>query len=157
MKTLSIDKALESLPFSFFHYRLIVMCGFAFMADALEVSLLSFLSTCVGAEWDLSHSQKATITSVVFGGTIVGSLVWGQVADRYGRRLTYLLGCILISGAGVLSGLAPSYEWLLLFRCLVGFGVGGSTIPFDLIAEFLPPSYRGKYLNYIQCFWTVGT
>jgi putative MFS transporter len=44
----ALDNVVDSLPIGFFHYRLLVMCGLAFMADAMEVSLLSFLSTCVG-------------------------------------------------------------------------------------------------------------
>ncbi len=61
---LTLDEALERLPFSMFHVRLVLMCGLAFMADALEVSLLSFLSICAGADWGLTDGQRANITSV---------------------------------------------------------------------------------------------
>ena len=105
----------------------------------------------------ISSAKRATIVSVVFAGQIIGSLIWGTLADRYGRRITYLVGCILISVGGVLSGAAPSYAWLLIFRGIVGFGVGSLVIPFDLLTEFLPPSHRGKYLNCIEFFWTIGS
>ena len=59
--------------------------------------------------------------------------------------------------AGFLSGAAPNYPSLLVFRTLCGFGVGGSTIPFDLLAEFLPNSHRGRFLIYIEYFWTLGS
>lgn len=39
----------------------------------------------------------------------------------------------------------------------MGFGVGGAYVPFDLLAEFLPPSHRGKFLIYIEFFWTMGS
>lgn len=157
LKVLTLEEAMESIPVSFFHYRLLLMCGLAFMADAMEVSLLSFLATCAGSEWNLNTSQQASITSLVFGGELLGSLFWGQFADRYGRKIAYLVACCLISVGGFLSGAAPSYEWLLVFRAIVGFGVGGLTVPFDLLAEFLPASHRGKYLNYIEYFWTLGS
>eukprot|EP01035_Chromulina_nebulosa_P016815 gene16815-22299_t len=133
---------MDMIPVSWFHYRLLAMCGIAFMADAMEVSILSYLSTCAGDEWNLSDIQRATITSMVFGGQIIGSFFWGAFADNYG---------------GFLSGAAPSYVWLLLFRAIVGFGIGGLTVPFDLLAEFLPLSHRGKYLIFIELFWTVGS
>lgn len=63
----------------------------------------------------------------------------------------------LIVVCGFLSGTAPSFEWLLFFRVVVGFGVGGLTVPFDLLAEFLPVSDRGKFLIYIEYFWTFGS
>lgn len=58
---------------------------------------------------------------------------------------------------GFLSGTAPSFEWLLFFRVIVGFGVGGLSVPFDLLAEFLPVSDRGNFLIYIEYFWTFGS
>jgi hypothetical protein len=77
--------------------------------------------------------------------------------DRYGRRKCFLFACSLIVTAGFLSGASWSYEWLLFFRVIVGFGVGGLAVPFDLLAEFLPFSQRGKFLMYIEYFWTLGS
>lgn len=45
----------------------------------------------------------------------------------------------------------------MLFRGLVGFGVGGLFVPFDILAEFLPTKYRGQFLLGINCFWTLGS
>jgi hypothetical protein len=44
-----------------------------------------------------------------------------------------------------------------MLRSVVGFGVGGVYVPFDLLAEFLPPSHRGRFLIYIEFFWTIGS
>ncbi len=144
-------------PVGWFQYRLLLMCGLAFMADALEVSLLSFLATCAGDDWGLSPSQEASITSVVFGGIICGTMFWGIFADKYGRKLTYFCACGLITVGGFLSGASPSYYWLIFFRSLAGFGIGGASVPFDLLAEFLPASHRGTFLIYIEYFWTLGS
>lgn len=157
MKEITLDEVLESLPVSFFHYRLLIICGLAFMADAMEVSLLSYLSTCAGDEWNLSDSKRATITGVVFAGELFGSLFWGPIADKFGRKVSFLISCFLISGGGFLTGLAPSYGWLLFFRALVGFGVGGLHVPFDLLAEFVPGSHRGSFLINIEYFWSLGS
>eukprot|EP00602_Paraphysomonas_sp_CaronLab_P008749 CAMPEP_0185036990 /NCGR_PEP_ID=MMETSP1103-20130426/30801_1 /TAXON_ID=36769 /ORGANISM="Paraphysomonas bandaiensis, Strain Caron Lab Isolate" /LENGTH=502 /DNA_ID=CAMNT_0027574779 /DNA_START=122 /DNA_END=1630 /DNA_ORIENTATION=+ len=153
----SLDRVLESIPLGKFHYRLLIICGMSFMADAMEVSLLSFISTCAGKSWDLSDSQIALIASVVFVGVLIGNLFWGPFADKYGRRWAFILGSGMIILAGFLSGAAPNYPSLLVFRTLCGFGVGGSTIPFDLLAEFLPNSHRGRFLIYIEYFWTLGS
>lgn len=153
----TLDSILESIPVGWFHYRLALICGTAFMADSMEVTLLSYISTCAGDEWNLSTSEQATITSLVFAGALLGSLFWGRFADLYGRKRSFILACILISAAGLLSAASPSYPWLLFFRALVGFGIGGSTVPFDLLAEFLPISHRGQYLIYIEYFWTLGS
>lgn len=54
------------------------------------------------------------------------------------------------------AGLAPSFEVLLILRCLVGVGIGAVSIPFDLLAEFVPSSQRGEFLMFIEYFWTIG-
>lgn len=156
-RALNLDEALELNPVSLFQYRLLLLCGFAYMSDALEVNLLFFISACAGADWDLANAQQASITGTVFVGVILGSLFWGSFADRFGRRLTYFCSCTLILLGGLLSGAAPSYPWLLTFLVIAGFGIGGANVPFDLLAEFLPSSHRGSFLVYIELFWTVGS
>ena len=128
-------------------------CDFLFV----KVTLLSFVSTCAGSDWDLSDGEVALIASMVFIGVLVGALFWGPFADKYGRRWAFIFGCSIIIVFGFLSGVAPSFGVLLAFRALVGFGVGGSAIPFDLLAEFLPNSHRGRFLIYIEYFWTIGS
>jgi MFS family permease len=115
------------------------------------------MATCAGVEWGLSKEQEAAISGIVFAGILVGSLFWGIVADRYGRKRTFLVACLTISLFGVLSGLAPNYVCLIIFRALVGFGIGGANVPFDLLAEFLPTSHRGTFLVYIEYFWSIGS
>mmetsp|Transcript_24551 Transcript_24551/g.36146 ORF Transcript_24551/g.36146 Transcript_24551/m.36146 type:complete len:495 (-) Transcript_24551:206-1690(-) len=155
--TKTLDQVLEGLPVGWFHYRLLFICGLAFMADGMEVSLLSFVSTCAGIDWDLSDAQIALITSVVFAGELLGSMFFGPIADKYGRRGAFMLSCTIITIAGFVSGVSPNYIVLLLCRCIVGIGVGGVTVPFDLLAEFLPNSHRGIFLIYIEGFWTLGS
>lgn len=123
----------------------------------MEISLLSFVSTCAGDEWGLSNFQRASVTGAVFSGELIGGLFWGPVADKYGRKKAFLMASSLICSFGFLSGVASNYESLLIFRAIVGFGVGGLTVPFDLLAEFLPSGDRGKFLMYIEYFWTFGS
>ena len=97
---ITFDDVFESIPISFFHFRLLLLCGLAFMADSMEVSLLSFVSMCAGEEWNLSNAQIASITSAVFAGEVLGSFVWGPIADMFGRRMSFGLAYVLITTAG---------------------------------------------------------
>jgi len=117
----SLDSVLDSIGVSWFQIRLLCLCGLMFMTDAMEVTLLSFLSICAGVTFDLNDAQIASISSAVFAGQICGSLFWGPVADRYGRRTAFLFACGLMTVGGVLSGLSPNFESLVVFRALVRF------------------------------------
>ena len=91
------------------------------------------------------------MASVVFAGELVGTMVFGWLADHIGRRVTFLLSLIAILVAGIFSCFSPGFEFFVACRCFVGFGVGGFAVPFDLLAEFLPPEKRGSTLIVRTC------
>jgi len=153
----TIDEVLEAMPVGWFHYRLLLMVGCAFAADAMEVGLLGFMSTCAAAEWDLDSTDMSMIASGVFAGELLGGWCFGPMADKYGRKNAYLVACALIVVAGVSSAAAPNLTVLVLLQAVVGVGVGGLTVPFDLLAEFLPASWRGQFLICIEYFWSLGS
>lgn len=152
----SLDAILESIPISLYHWKLLLLCGSAFMVDSLEVNLLSYISSCAGFEWGLNSSQQASIVAAVFGGELIGSLFWGRFADEFGRRISFLSSCTLISVSSLLSSFVQSLPMLIFLITLTGFGIGGISIPFDLLAEIVPSSHRGNFLVKIQYFWTIG-
>lgn len=69
------------------------------------MTLLSFLAECAGKDFNLSDTQMAVLTSIVFLGQLFGSLFWGLLADRYGRRIIFIWGTLLIASAGFFSGM----------------------------------------------------
>ncbi len=154
---MTLDEALESLPIGVFHYRLLALCGSSFLADAAEVNLLAFVSVCAGVEWDLTPAQIASITSSVFAGQFFGGLFWGPVADYIGRKKAFQCVVGIISICGFCSAFSPNYATLIVLRMMAGFGIGGLTVPFDLLAEFVPSNRRGEYLMKMEYFWTFGS
>lgn len=87
----SIGEIIETMDFGIAHYNLFIICGIACMADAIEVSLISFLSICAGQEWNLSTAVVSSITGIIFIGHIVGGIFFGWFADVYGRRMSFLI------------------------------------------------------------------
>mmetsp|Transcript_52985 Transcript_52985/g.158595 ORF Transcript_52985/g.158595 Transcript_52985/m.158595 type:complete len:561 (-) Transcript_52985:22-1704(-) len=154
---ISIDNAIDSIGTGRFQRTLLVAAGLCFMADSMEIMLLSFLSGILEAEWGLSGEQTASITSCVFAGSLTGTLVWGALGDKIGRKPVFIICAFLISVFGVATAFTTEFVGLLVTRFMVGFGVGGLTVPFDVLAEFLPTEARGKYLMYIEYFWTAGS
>ena len=154
---LSIDDVLDICGTGHFHWRLLLIAGLAFAGDAVEVTLLSFLSPCAQATWGLTNVEAASIASAVFGGELVGAIVLGQAADQYGRRPLYFVSCFLILVPGLISVVSPNYVVLLVARTMVGFGVGGLSVPFTILAECLCTKDRGPILLFIEIFWTLGS
>jgi len=153
----TLDEVIDTMPEGRFHWRLLAICGLSFMADSMEVTLLSFISMCASVQWNLPDAEMASITSAVFAGQFVGGLFWGPIADRFGRRKAFICCICIISSAGVLSSFAPNYPVLLSLLMMNGFGIGGLTVPFDLLAELVPSNGRGKWLVKMNYFWTSGS
>eukprot|EP00588_Corethron_pennatum_P020372 CAMPEP_0194328878 /NCGR_PEP_ID=MMETSP0171-20130528/46233_1 /TAXON_ID=218684 /ORGANISM="Corethron pennatum, Strain L29A3" /LENGTH=495 /DNA_ID=CAMNT_0039089387 /DNA_START=93 /DNA_END=1580 /DNA_ORIENTATION=+ len=154
---LSIDDAVDAVQFGKFQKIMMIAVGLCFMSDAMEVVLLGFLSAVLRYEWDLTTSQAAAIAGSVFGGELVGSAVLGRLGDVFGRRKIFLAAAAIICVAGAATSIVPGYKSLVLVRFIVGFGVGGLTVPYDIFAEFLPNQMRGRCLMYVNYYWTAGS
>lgn len=131
----TVEQAVEAIGFGQFQITLSLLTGFCWMADAMEMMILSIIGPELKCAWQLSLIQEASITTVVFLGMFASSTFWGKICDKFGRRTGLILTSLVVFYFGVLSGFAPNYAWLLIIRFLVGFGIGGapqSYVPFSL-------------------------
>jgi MFS family permease len=156
-EVMTVDEFIEEvLGAGPFQTRILVVAGLCFASDAIQVMLLSFLGIVLQEEWGLSPTSTAFLTSLLFVGALLGTLVLGPLADSVGRRTVFLVSTAAISVFGALMATAASYWALSTVIFLVGTGIGGLTIPFDVLAEVLPASHRGEHLLMIEYFWTLG-
>ncbi|KAJ6739819.1 MAJOR FACILITATOR SUGAR TRANSPORTER-LIKE MAJOR FACILITATOR SUPERFAMILY DOMAIN PROTEIN-RELATED [Salix purpurea] len=152
----TVDDAILAMGFGKFQYFVLLYAGMGWVSEAMEMMILSFIGPAVKSDWNLTSKQESLITSVVFAGMLVGAYSWGLVSDRYGRRKGFLVTAVITSGAGFLSAFAPNYIALLVFRCLVGLGLGGGPVLFAWFLEFVPAPNRGFWMVIISAFWTFG-
>ncbi|XP_029300467.1 synaptic vesicle 2-related protein [Cottoperca gobio] len=156
-ETFTVDDALEAIGFGKFQWKMSVLTGLSWIGDAMEMMILSILGPQLHCEWRLPGYQVALITSVVFAGMGIGSPVWGNVADTYGRKTALMICICWALFYGLLSAFAPVYGWLLVLRGLVGFGIGGAPQSVTLYSEFLPVKSRGICIMLIAAFWALGS
>jgi len=154
---MSLDDAIDHCGFGWFQIKLLFVAGACWMSESMEMMLLSVLSPILTCRWKLSGFMEASITTVVFLGMMVGSVMWGTISDRWGRRFGFLATTVFTFVFGFLSAFSPDIYVMLLLRCLVGVGVGGGHTAFTLFAEYLPRKNRALCLILIELFWTVGT
>lgn len=159
-RLLNIDEAVQSLGMGIFQYRIALAAGMLLAADSMEAVILSFLSNIFvephKVNLEDAENYSATMNMVVFPAGVVGALVWGVLGDILGRRAVFNGAAATIATFGVGTAFVSSYGWLLVTRLLVGFGIGGLTVPFCTFSEFLPPSQRGTNLVCLQVFCIVG-
>lgn len=154
---IDIEDAIDRLGMGMFQFQIIVATGLCFASDAMEVLLLGFLGVILQSEWGLSESQTDSIVSVVFLGAMFGTLVLSPLGDKLGRRIIFAITASTIGLFGTLTAFCSTYPQILMVRFMVGVGVGGLTVPYDALGEFMPTARRGKNMLSTSFFWTTGT
>lgn len=150
---LTIDEALTRGGTGRFQWRLLGIFGLVWAADAMQVIAVGFAAPSVAATFGLERVTALQIGTVFFLGMFVGAFAFGRLADRIGRKWV-LIGTVAMDAVfGLASVMAGDFTWLLILRFLTGVAVGG-TLPVDyaMMAEFLPPRNRGRWLVWLEGF-----
>lgn len=152
-----IATRLERLPISWVHYRLLFIHGFGWLFDAMDVGIITFVLVALAKEWKLAPSQVGLIASAGLAGMFVGAAIAGPVADRWGRKAVFQLTLLVFAISTLLCALAWSVQSMVLFRFLVGVGLGGELpVVSSLLSEFVPGRYRGRFIVLLESFWAFG-
>ncbi|MFN4060742.1 MAG: MFS transporter [Paracoccus hibiscisoli] len=155
---LTIDEALTRGGTGRFQWRLLGIFGLVWAADAMQVIAVGFAAPSVAATFGVDRVTALQIGTVFFLGMFLGAFGFGRLADRIGRKWV-LVGTVAMDAVfGLASVMAGDFTVLLVLRFLTGVAVGG-TLPVDyaMMAEFLPPRNRGRWLVWLEGFWAVGT
>jgi putative MFS transporter len=154
----TVEQGIQAAGVGKFQYRLFVIFGLVWMADAMQVLSIGFSAPSIAKTFGLAVPRALETGTLFFIGMLVGAFAFGRLADRIGRRPVLLAAVIVDACFGVASSFAPDFTWLLALRFMTGIGVGG-TLPVDytMMAEFLPSDRRGRWLVLLESFWALGT
>ena len=153
----SVAEIKDVLGWSTYQWRLFAITGLCIMAESIEVSLLSFLTSEGKREWDLTSSMANNIAGAVFLGEIVGCVVFGLFADWRGRKPAFALGIVIVTAFAVASCFSRNVYELIIARFGVGVGIGGFSVPYDLLCEFCPNASRGTVMMSLWMFFALGS
>jgi SHS family lactate transporter-like MFS transporter len=136
---------------------LIFSCLGTFL-DGMSFTIFLFFLAPIAEYFDTSIVSLGLIQALSYVAGIVGGFIFGILADRRGRRIGLIAAIALFSVMTLLSGLAPSFEILLVLRILAGIGIGGeSGVAFAYLMESLDPSAkRGAASGLLQSMIVIG-
>ncbi|WP_438353022.1 MFS transporter [Microbacterium sp. CJ88] len=148
---------LDRLPLTRRHLRVLTGSGLGWALDAMDVGLISFVIAALAAQWGLQPTETAWIASIGFVGMAIGAGIGGLLADRFGRRQVFALTLLVYGVATGASALVGGLALLLVFRFLVGLGLGAELpVASTYVSEFAPARIRGRLIVILEAFWAVG-
>lgn len=125
--------------------------------DAFDFFVLTFLLSDVANAFGMSRPAVAFTLTLTLAMRPIGALIFGIMADRFGRRIPMTINIVFYAIASALSGLAPSYGWFLVLRGLFGIGMGGQWgIGASLVLESVPARWRGVLSGLLHQGYSLG-
>ncbi len=139
-------------------HRATVFAGFlGWTLDAFDFFVVVMTLTAIGKEFGKTDAEIALSVTVTLAFRPVGALVFGLMADRYGRRIPLMVNLVFYALIEVLSGLAPTYASFMVLRALFGIGMGGEWgVGASLVMEKVPTRLRGLFSGLLQQGYAVG-
>lgn len=135
------------------HWLVFAVCAIGAFLDSLDLQMMSLISPVLVRQWALAPRTVGVIASAAMVGMLCGSLVFGRVSDRIGRRPAFQLTVTIFAGFSALCAVAHGPTQLIVLRFCVGVGIGGF-IPVDtaMLYEFLPRLARARMLG----LWAIA-
>ena len=125
------------------HWRLVLAAFLGWFLDAFDQVALILLLPQIGKHFGVSLTAMGFVITAQSVGRIFGNIGWGWLADRYGRKLTFMLGVVWFAAFSGLTGLAWSYAALVVIQLFFGIGFGGEwTASAALLMESVPAKAR---------------
>lgn len=138
-------------------HKLLTVTGLAWLFDAMDVGLLSFILVAIQQEWHLSAVQVGWVGSINSIGLAVGAVAFGILADQKGRKNMLMMTLLIFSVATGLSAFTFGLIGFMVLRFFVGVGLGGELpVATTLVSEHVEKEKRGRTIVLLESFWAVG-
>lgn len=147
--TTDIPARLDRLPWSRWHWTVVIGLGTVWILDGLEVTVVGNIAGRLsepGSGLPINSGQVTGIAAALYvAGACLGALFWGRLTDIWGRKKLFMITLAVYLAATALTAIAFDTWWFFAFRFLTGFGIGGEYAAINsAIDELIPKEYRGR-------------
>ena len=146
----------EDAPLGAAHWRLMLVLVIALIIDVMKPASLGFTVPGMVSEYGVPKATVSLVPFFALMGTVTGSVLWGIIADIYGRKASILLSAVMFVGTSI-CGAMPSLAWNIGMCFMMGAAAGGMLpVTYALLAEMMPNRHRGWSLVLVGGLGAVG-
>ena len=148
---------LERLPTSWWQVKARIIVGVATFFDAFDALAIATVLPVIVPLWKLAPQQIGFMISAGFVGQLIGALLFGWVAERYGRMTAMIWSIALFAVMSLVCAFAWDYNSLLVFRTIQGIGLGGEVpVAAVFISELARAKGRGRFVLLYELVFPIG-
>jgi PHS family inorganic phosphate transporter-like MFS transporter len=149
--------ALDDSKITRFQWKIMFVSGMGFFTDAYDLFVIGIVVALLKTEWSLTTTQISLLNSVTLAASAVGAIVFGRIADILGRKKIYGYEVLILAIGALASALAPGFWWLLVFRAILGIGIGGDyPVSATIMSEYSGKRSRGKLVGLVFAMQGAG-
>ncbi|QQE74392.1 MFS transporter [Brevibacillus composti] len=138
-------------------WKALIAAGSGWALDAMDVMLYSMILVHVMNDLQMGQTTAGFLATLTLLSSAVGGILFGMVADRYGRTKSLMISIFVYSLFTFLCGFSQTVTQLAVFRLLLGLGMGGEWVAgAALITETWDAKHRGKAMGLVQSAWAIG-
>lgn len=138
-------------------WRTVIAGGLGWALDSMDVMLYAMVIVSIMTELQLGTTQAGLLTTVTLVASGIGGMLFGLIADKWGRKFSLTLSILTYSLFTAACGFSENLTQLLFFRFILGLGMGGEwTAGAALVTETWPAKHRGKAMGLMQSCWALG-
>jgi MFS family permease len=139
------------------HWKILLVTGMGFFTDAYDLFIIGIVASMIATEWHAASYQISLLSSLALLTSAFGAVVFGKIADRFGRRKVYGYEMLLLAAGAIGSAFAPGIWWLIGVRAVLGFGIGGDyPVSATIMSEHACRRDRGRMVALVFSMQAVG-
>lgn len=157
-RQVDVQTFIDSRKVAGMQVAVLVLCFCVVGVDGFDTASIAFIAPALRADWKLGTGQLSALFGAGLAGLMTGALLFGPLADRYGRKTIMLASVAFFGTASLCCGLAHSLFTLASLRFLTGIGLGGAMpMAVTLCSEYAPARHRSVLVTAMFCGLTLGS
>ncbi|HUB94471.1 MAG TPA: MFS transporter [Stellaceae bacterium] len=156
--TIDVGTLIDNRKLGKFHLLITILCALVVVVDGLDFGAGNVSAPAVIRAFHADKSAMGVVFGAGYFGILVGSIIFGYVGDRFGRRAGAIGGVLAYSIPALIQAYAGSLNEIMIWRFVAGLGIGG-VIPnvIALVTETAPQRYRASFVVYTIIGYSIGT
>jgi MFS family permease len=139
------------------HWKIMFISGMGFFTDAYDLFVIGVVMTMLKEQWQVSPTADGLVTSTALLASAIGAVLFGRIADMLGRKRIYGFEVLVLAAGALASAASPDIWWLIVFRFILGIGIGGDyPVSSTIMSEYAGKKTRGLLITLVFAMQAAG-